>query len=108
MDRASRHVLAWRLSNTLDTGFCTDPLEEALTCCGAPAIINTDQGSQFTGMVVTGCVQAAGIRIPIDGRGLPGETPVDMMDKPPRALPTSPQAQQQQQQQDRFKGIPAA
>ncbi len=58
-------------------------------------------------MVFTGCLQAAGIRIPIDGRGLPGETPVDMMDKPLRALPTSPQAQQQQRE-DRFKGIPAA
>ena len=46
-----------------------DPLEEALTCCGAPAIINTDQGSQFTSLVFTGCLQAAGIRISVDGRG---------------------------------------
>ena len=47
MDWASRHVLAWRLSNTLDMGFCTDALEEALMCYGAPANINTNQGSRF-------------------------------------------------------------
>ena len=161
MDWASRYVLAWRLSNTLDAGFCTDALDEALARYGAPAIFNTDQGSQFTGRL-----QAAGIRISMDGRGrcmdnvfierlwrslkyeavylheiadgltarrvigewidfynterphtalggrtpaeaYRGETPVDMMDKPLRALPTSPQAQQQQQE-DRFKGILAA
>ncbi len=69
MDRASRHVLAWRLSNTLDMRFCTEASEETLTCCGAPAIINTDQGSQFTGIVFAGGLQADGIRISIDGRG---------------------------------------
>ena len=166
MDWASRCVLAWRLSNTLDAGFCTDALDEALARHGAPEIFNTDQGSQFTSMVFTGRLQAAGIRISMDGRGrcmdnifierlwrslkyeavylheiadgftarrvigewidfynterphtalggrtpaeaYRGETPVDMMDKPLRALPTSPQAQQQQQE-DRFKGILAA
>ena len=166
MDWASRYVLAWRLSNTLDAGFCTDALDEALARHGAPAIFNTDQGSQFTSMVFTGRLQAAGIRISMDGRGrcmdnifierlwrslkyeavylheiadgltarrvigewiafynaerphtalggrTPAETyrddtPVDMVDKPLRALPTSPQAQQQQQE-DRFKGILAA
>ena len=69
MDRASHHVPAWRLSNTLDMGFCTDAPEETLTCYGAPAIVNTDQGSQFASMVFTGRLQAAGIRISIDGRG---------------------------------------
>ena len=69
MDWASRHVLAWRLSNMLDAGFCTDALEEALACYGAPAIFNTDQGSQFTSMAFTGRLQAAGIRISMDGRG---------------------------------------
>ena len=48
MDWASRFVLAWRLSNTLDASFCTDALEEALARHGTPAIFNTDQGSQFT------------------------------------------------------------
>ena len=166
MDWASRYVLAWQLSNTLDASFCTDALDEALARHGAPEIFNTDQGSQFTSFVFTGRLQAAGIRISMDGRGrymdnifierlwrslkyeaiylheiadgfqarrlirdwigfynaerphsalggrtpaeaYRGETPVDMMDKPLRALTTSPQAQQQQQE-DRFKGIMAA
>ena len=166
MDWASRHVLAWRLSNTLDAGFCTDALDEALARHSTPEIFNTDQGSQFTGFAFTGRLREAGIRISMDGRGryldnifierlwrslkyeavylreladgfearrvigewidfynterphsaLGGKTPaeayrgappVDMMDKPLRALPTSPQAQQQRQG-DRFKGILAA
>ena len=166
MDWASRYMLAWRLSNTLDAGFCTDALDEALAAHGAPEIFNTDQGSQFTGMAFTARLQAAGVRISMDGRGrfmdnifierlwrslkyeavylhdiadgftarrvigdwigfynaerphtvlggrtpaeaYRGDTPVDMMDKPLRALPTSPQAQQQQQE-DRFKRILAA
>ena len=69
MDWASRHVLAWRLSNTLDAGFCTDALEEALARHGVPEIFNTDQGSQFTSFAFTGRLQAAGIRISMDGRG---------------------------------------
>jgi putative transposase len=48
MDWASRKVLAWRLSNTMDTEFCVEALEEALGKHGAPEIFNTDQGSQFT------------------------------------------------------------
>ena len=166
MDWASRFVLAWRLSNTLDASFCTDTLDEALGRYGRPEIFNTDQGSQFTSFAFTGRLHAAGIRISMDGRGrcmdnifierlwrslkyeavylheiadgfqarrligdwvrfynlerphlaLDGRTPaeayrceppVDMMDKPLRALPTSPQAQQQQQE-DQFKGILAA
>ena len=166
MDWASRFVLAWRLSNTLDASFCTDALDEALARHGKPEIFNTDQGSQFTSFVFTGRLQAAGIRISMDGRGrcmdnifierlwrslkyeaiylheiadgfqarrligdwvrfynlerphaaLDGRTPaeayrsdppMDMMDKPLRALPTSPQAQQQQRE-DRLKGVLAA
>ena len=188
-DWASRYVLAWRLSNTLDASFCTDTLDEALTRHGKPEVFNADQGSQFTSLAFTGRLQAAGIRISMDGRGrcmdnifierlwrslkyeavylheiadgfqarrlwrslkyeaiylheiadgftarrlirdwvrfynlerphaaldgrtpaeaYRGEPPVDMMDKPLRALPTSPQAQQQQQE-DRSKGILAA
>ena len=60
MDWASRYMLAWRLSNTLDAGFCTDALDEALAAHGAPEIFNTDQGSQFTGMAFTARLQAAG------------------------------------------------
>jgi len=69
MDWASRYVLAWRLSNTLGAGFCTDALEEALGQYGKPEIFSTDQGSQFTGMAFTGRLQAGGIRISMDGRG---------------------------------------
>ena len=54
MDWASRYVLVWQLSNTLDARFCTDALEEALAAHGAPEIFNTDQGSQFTSMAFTG------------------------------------------------------
>ena len=50
MDWATRKVLAWRVSNTMDTAFCIDALEEALACHGQPGIFNTDQGSQFTSM----------------------------------------------------------
>ena len=69
MDWASRHVLAWRLSNTLDAGFCVEALDEALTRHGQPEIFNTDQGSQFTGFAFTGRLRAAGVRISMDGRG---------------------------------------
>ena len=68
-DWASRFVLAWRLSNTLDASFCTDTLEEALARYGKPEIVNTDQGSQFTSFAFTGRLQAAGIRVSMDGRG---------------------------------------
>jgi putative transposase len=69
MDWASRAVLAWRLSNTMDTSFCVAALEEALARFGKPEIFNTDQGSQFTSVAFTGALAAAGIRISMDGRG---------------------------------------
>jgi len=68
MDWASRFVLAWRLSNTLDAGFCLDALEAALAL-GRPDISNTDQGSQFTSQGYTGMLERHGIRISMDGRG---------------------------------------
>ena len=68
MDWASRHVLSWRLSNTMDVGFCIEALEAALRS-GSPEIFNTDQGSQFTSIDFTGCVRAAGARCSMDGRG---------------------------------------
>ena len=166
MDWATRHVLSWRLSNTMDSGFCVDALDEALARYGRPDIFNTDQGSQFTGRDFTQTLKDADVAISMDGRGrcmdnifierlwrslkyeavylheltdgfvaervigewisfynterphsaLAGRTPaeayrdrspVDMMDKPLRALPTSPPAHQQQQG-DRSKGILAA
>ena len=69
MDWASRHVLAWRLSNTLDAGFCVEALNEALARHGTPEFFNTDQGSQFTGFAFTGHLREAGVRISMDGRG---------------------------------------
>jgi putative transposase len=69
MDWATRKVLAWRLSNTMDVEFCIEALEEALACYGRPAIFNTDQGSQFTSLRFTGVLQTAGVRISMDGRG---------------------------------------
>ena len=52
----SRHVLAWKLSNTMDTSFCVAALEEALGK-GRPEIFNTDQGSQFTSEAFTQTLQ---------------------------------------------------
>jgi len=69
MDWHSRAVLAWRISNTMDTGFCVSALEEALARFGRPEIFNTDQGSQFTSTDFTGVLAAAGIRISMDGKG---------------------------------------
>jgi putative transposase len=55
IDWYSRKVLAWRLSNTMDAGFCVDCLEEAIKNYGSPTIFNTDQGSQFTSDSFQGC-----------------------------------------------------
>ena len=53
MDWYSRKVLSWRVSNTLETAFCINALEEALNRFGAPEIFNTDQGAQFTSNAFT-------------------------------------------------------
>jgi putative transposase len=69
MDWASRAVLAWRLSNSMETSFCLEALEEALARHGKPEIFNTDQGSQFTSQAFTAKLIAQGIRVSMDGRG---------------------------------------
>lgn len=69
MDWRSRAVLAWRVSNTLDTGFCISALEAALARFGKPEIFNTDQGSQFTSTEFTGVLARAKIKISMDGKG---------------------------------------
>jgi putative transposase len=69
IDCASRAVLAWRLSNTMDKGFCIAALDEALTRHGTPKIFNTDQGAQFTSTAFNVRLEAAGIAISMDGRG---------------------------------------
>ena len=68
MDWHSRYVLAWRLSNTMDTSFCLGALEDALRK-GRPEIFNTDQGAQFTSVAFTEQLEAAGVRISMNGRG---------------------------------------
>jgi len=68
IDWYSRYVLSWRLSNTLDAGFCVEALEEALQK-GKPEIFNTDQGAQFTSEAFTGLLEQHGVRISMDGKG---------------------------------------
>ena len=69
MDWASRRVLSWRVSITLDSAFCIDAVEEAIARHGCPTIFNTDQGAQFTSADVTGLLKRHGIQISMDGRG---------------------------------------
>ena len=69
MDWASRRVLSFRLSNTLDASFCIEALEEALDRYEAPEIFNSDQGSQFTSEGFTSLLTSRGVAISMDGRG---------------------------------------
>lgn len=62
-------MLSWRLSNTMDSGFCGDCLEEAIKLYGTPTIFNSDQGSQFTSDAFTGVLLKNRITISMDGRG---------------------------------------
>jgi putative transposase len=69
MDWHSRKVLSWRVSNTLDTDFCVQSVEEAISRFGAPEIFNTDQGAQFTSSAFTSLLKDHDINISMDGRG---------------------------------------
>ena len=69
MDWATRRVLSWRLSNTLDTRFCVEALKEALFKYGAPEIFNTDQGCQFTSEAFTSVLKTWKVKISMDGKG---------------------------------------
>ncbi len=68
IDWYSRFVLSWRLSNTMDSRFCLEALEIALST-GQPEVFNSDQGSQFTSTAFTDRLQASGVAISMDGRG---------------------------------------
>ena len=68
MDWYSRYVLAWEVSNTLESGFCVAALDRAL-CLAQPEIFNSDQGAQFTSVAFTNRLRANGISISMDGRG---------------------------------------
>ncbi len=69
LDWYSRKVLSWRLSNSMDTSFCIDALEEAMHYYGKPEIFNSDQGSQYTSKEFTDALKANDIRISMDGKG---------------------------------------
>ena len=69
IDLYSRKVMSWRLSNSMDTLFCIDGLNEAITTYGTPDIFNTDQGSQFTSTDFTDVLKTNKIRISMDGKG---------------------------------------
>ena len=68
IDWSSRYILSWRLSNTLEDGFCVEALKESLSLA-TPSIFNTDQGSQFTSSDFVDAVLAAGVKVSMDGRG---------------------------------------
>ncbi|MBR1274270.1 IS3 family transposase [Bradyrhizobium sp. AUGA SZCCT0283] len=69
LDWATRRVLSWRLSITMEAAFCVETLEDAMARHGKPEIFNTDQGSQFTGAAFTGVLASNGIAISMDGKG---------------------------------------
>lgn len=69
MDWYSRYVLSWRLSNSMDSTFCIEALEDALMIYGFPDIFNTDQGAQFTSEAFTGLLLANKIKISMDAKG---------------------------------------
>jgi len=69
LDWATRRVLAWQLSNSMTVDFCLDAVEAAIRDYGVPEILNTDQGSQFTGTTFVDLVQQHGIQISMDGKG---------------------------------------
>jgi putative transposase len=68
MDWCTRKVLAWRISNTLEADFCVEALNEAIHKFGAPEIMNTDQGSQFTSFAWTDRLKRVGSRISMDAK----------------------------------------
>jgi putative transposase len=69
IDWYSRKVLSWRVSNTLDSRFCIEALEEAIERYGCPEVFNTDQGAQYTSTAHTDVLKRHGIQISMDGKG---------------------------------------
>jgi putative transposase len=69
IDWSSRYVISWKLSNSLDTAFCIECLEDALEAEDRPEIFNTDQGCQYTSEAFTGVLKSHDIRISMDGKG---------------------------------------
>jgi putative transposase len=69
VDRFNRRVLAWRLSITMEVGFCIEAVEEAIARYSCPEIFNSDQGRQFTSIAFTKVLKDRDIEISMDGRG---------------------------------------
>lgn len=69
LDEASQKALSWRVSIILDSAFCAAALEDALARSGRPALVNTDQGSQFTCAGFTDVLKAQGIQLSMHGKG---------------------------------------
>ncbi len=69
IDLYSRKVLSWKLSNSYDTEFCVEALEEAIAKYSVPGIFNTDQGAQFSSNRFTKILLDHGIKISMDGKG---------------------------------------
>jgi len=69
IDLKSRYVIGWSISNTMDAEWCKETMEECVKKHGAPEIVNTDQGSQFTSEVFTSYLLREGIQISMDGKG---------------------------------------
>lgn len=69
MDWHSRKILSWRVSNTLESEFCIEAVEQAILRYGKPEIFNTDQGAQFTSQGFVGLLESHGIQVSMDGRG---------------------------------------
>ena len=69
LDWASRRVLSYRVSISMDVSFCVEALQEALSKYGQPGIFNSDQGSQFTSEELTQLLKARGVQISMDGKG---------------------------------------
>ena len=69
MDWATRRILSFQLSNTLTADFCVEALEQAIAHYGVPEIVNTDQGSQFTGLEFITALKGRNIAISMDGKG---------------------------------------
>ena len=69
MDWFSRKVISWRLSNSMEADFCVEALKEAIAKYGKPAIMNSDQGSQFTGFEWINALKDADVKISMDGKG---------------------------------------
>lgn len=69
IDWFSRYIISWRISNTLDTRFCIEALEEAIHQHGCPEIFNSDQGVQFTSEAFIAVLEKNSIKISMDGKG---------------------------------------